>query len=269
MSDNSIIFLYHIPKTGGTSLREALVALLGLDRGFVHLGPWGDRIRHEKNHKPLAQYSQDELDRIRVVSGHYLSVEFEKYFASRVIKRAVLLREPAARILSQYNHAMRNRSKLKEKPVDFREWYENMALDAFDWPSLSGRKLSLADKKFAIASVGDNYISKFILDAMGEKRYLRASEDWIFSRTSELLDSFWHIGCIENLPASIAVLEKELGERLNVGVYNKTGAFSFSKLARHKKMTRQLRDYLQSRNGADCRIYEAWCGRSGQGLQNS
>jgi hypothetical protein len=269
MSGNSVIFLYHIPKTGGTSLREALAARLGLDQGFIHLGPYGDRVRHEKNRKPLAQYTRDELAGIRVVSGHYLSTGFERYFAGREIKRAVLLREPANRILSQYNHAMRNRTKLKEKPVGFREWYEDLALDAFDWPSLSGRKLALSDKKFAIASVGDNYMSKFILDAMGEKHYAGATQDWILSRTKELLEGFWHVGCIENLPASIAALERELGGTLNVGTFNKTGAFSFSKLARHRKMDRRLRDYLVSRNGADYGIYELWCGRNRRDSQNS
>ena len=259
MHDNNLIFLFHIPKTGGTSLRETLVDMFGLNEGFIHLGPYGDRVRHEHGLKPLEQYNARELDRIRVVSGHYLSTAFEKFFPGRDIKRVILLRDPATRVLSQYNHAMRNRSKLGEKPVEFLKWYEDMAVDGFDWPSLYGRKLALADKKFAISSVGHNYMSKFILDAMGDQEYRALPVAELFSRTDEYLKTFWHVGCIERLPASITMFEQLLDRKLDVGVRNKTGSFLFSKLARHMKMNNRLQEYLVEKNSVDCRIYNSWC----------
>ncbi len=45
MDDSRILFLYHIPKTGGTSLRETLSDSLGFNEGFIHMGPYGDRVR--------------------------------------------------------------------------------------------------------------------------------------------------------------------------------------------------------------------------------
>jgi hypothetical protein len=257
--DNSILFLFHIPKTGGTSLREALYTIYGQNEGFIHLGPQGDRFRHEHKLKPLERFSQEELDRIRVLSGHYLSAAHEKLFPGRTIRRAILLREPARRILSQYNHAMRNRAKLQEKPIGFHEWYEEQALREFNWPSLYGRKLTLADKKFAIASVGHNYMAKFILDAMGDRDYPELSEDELVARVNDYLETFWHVGSIENLPASIARLEEFTGCRLNVGEHNKTGRFFFSRLTRHMKMTVELRQHLQEVNRADYSIYNRWC----------
>jgi len=259
MNDNHILFLYHIPKTGGTSLREALSAILGFNTGFVHLGPYGDRARQEKNLPALDQFRPDDLAKIRVISGHYLSYRHERYFPDRTILRAILLREPATRILSQYNHAMRNRAKLGEKPVGFREWYEQLAVPAFDWPRLSGRKLTLTDKKFAIASVGHNYMSKFILDAMGDTAYPELAEDQLVIRVNRVLDTFWHVGSIEQLAPGIAILEQFLGTRLNVGTHNRTGNFFFSKLARHRKMNAELRRYLTDKNRADYRIYTTWC----------
>jgi hypothetical protein len=259
MPDNSILFLFHIPKTGGTSLREALYAIYGKNKGLIHLGPNGDRFRHKHNLKPLERYSQEELDRVRALFGHYLSATHEELFPNRTIRRAILLREPARRILSQYNHAMRNRAKLREKPIGFHEWYEEQALHEFNWSSLYDRKLDLTDHKFAISSVGHNYMSKFILDAMGEKDYPEMSEDELITRVNAHLETFWHVGSIENLPASIARLEEFTGCRIDVGEHNRTGRFFFSRLTRHMKMTGKLKRYLQDANRADYSIYNRWC----------
>ena len=259
MSGQPLIFLFHIPKTGGTSLREALSAAFGLNRGFIHVGPFGDRVRHEQNLKSLDEYSEDELDQVRVISGHYLSTAFEKYFPSRDIRRIVLLREPATRIHSQYNHAIRNRSKLGLKPVDFHEWYENLALAKFDWPGLYGRKLTLEDKKLAIASVGDNYMSKFLLDASGSADYQDFSDSLLLSETNRFLDTFHHVGAIENLHDCIEVLQDLMDVHLDVGTYNKTGRFFFSRLRRHRTMNDALRRYLTERNAVDYAVYKSWC----------
>ena len=261
MQDNSLIFLFHIPKTGGTSLREALSAALGMHDGFIHLGPYGDRVRQEKKLKPLEEYSKDELARIQVLFGHYLSSDFERLFPGRSIKRAILLRDPAERVLSNYNHAMRNRAKLGEKPVDFHTWYEELAKNRFDWPSLYHRKLTLEDKKFTLTSVGHNYMSKFILEAMGEDNYQSMTDEILLSRVTEILNTFWHVGSIENLAPSIEKFENAIGRKLDVGTYNKTGSFSFSRLSRHMKMNDELRNYLVEHNQVDYRIYDNWCKR--------
>jgi hypothetical protein len=259
MQDRTLVFLYHIPKTGGTSLREALSNQLGMHRGFIHLGPFGDRIRAEQNLKPLEQYTREELDRVRVLSGHYLSSRFEQYFPDRDIRRIVLLREPAKRILSQYNHAMRNRARLGLKTIDFHAWYEDEALPQFDWQSLYGRKLTLEDKKIAIASVGHNYMSRFLLDALGIQGHQDMPDEQLLSNINQALDSFWHVGSIEQLPASVGKLEQLLGLTLDVGTHNRSGRFFFSKRARHMKMNHELRQYLMDKNRVDYEIYKSRC----------
>jgi hypothetical protein len=259
MQDRTLVFLYHIPKTGGTSLREALSHELGMHRGFIHLGPYGDRIRAEQKLKPLEEYTREELDGVRVLSGHYLSSRFEQYFPDRDIRRIVLLREPAKRILSQYNHAMRNRARLGLKPIDFHAWYEDEALQAFDWQSLYGHKLTLEEKKIAIASVGHNYMSRFLLNATGSRNYTGLSDEELLTQTNQLLENFWHVGSIERLPESVDRLEQLLGVSLNVGKRNRAGRFFFSKRAQHMKMTQELRQYLVKKNRVDYAIYESCC----------
>ncbi len=259
MQGQPLVFLFHIPKTGGTSLREALSEALGMNRGFIHLGPYGDRTRAEQDLKPLEAYTPGELDRIRVLSGHYLSTRFEKYFPGRDIRRVVLLREPATRILSQYNHAMRNRKRLGLKPIDFHAWYEDEALERFDWPGLYGRKLSLEDKKIAIASVGHNYMSRFLLDAAGRADYPEMPDEELLLQVNQLLETFWHVGSIERLTASVHKLEQLLDTPLDVGTHNKSGRFFFSKRARRIKMSRDLRQYLTEKNQVDYAVYQSRC----------
>ena len=255
MNNSTIIFLFHIPKTGGTSLRQALSEALVLNEGFIHLGPYGDRIAKKKGLKTLEKRSKAELSRIRVITGHYLSSALEQYFPEREIKRAVLLRDPAERLLSQYNHAMRNRSKLGEKPVDFHAWYRDLKKNAFDWPSLYGRDLTLEDKKFAIASVGDNYMSKFLLEAMGVRNHQSLDDDELYTAVTGILNTFWQVGSMEKLPASIEAIETVIGKKLNVGVYNKSGGM----LARHRELDADLTEYIRQHNRVDYRIFNSWC----------
>ena len=256
MKNAAVIFLFHIPKTAGTSLRQALSEALGLNDGFVHLGPYGDKIGRKKHLKPLQERSKAELSRIQVVTGHYLLSAFEKYFPDREIKRAVLLRDPAERLLSQYNHAMRNRGKLGDKPVDFHVWYQNLKKTEFDWQSLHGRELTLEDKRFAIASVGDNYMSKFLLESTGTRDHQSLGDEELYTAVTAVLNTFWHVGSLEKLPASIDALESVIGKKLDVGVHNKSGG----ELARHLEMNASLAEYIRQHNHVDYRIFNSWCG---------
>lgn len=255
MQDNSLIFLFHIPKTGGTSLRQALSDSLGLNRGFIHLGPYGDRILTKEKLQPLEKRSTRELAEIQILSGHYLSTDFEKYFRNSPIRRAVLLRDPAERFMSHYNHAIRNRIKLGEPPVDFFEWYEKMTKPEFGWRSLYGKKLSLEDKRFAITSVGDNYMSKFLLEAFAIHGYQSMDDQTLYKHACDILDTFWHIGSIEKLAVSINILEQAIGKKLDVGMHNKAGA----KLKKHVEMNDALHSYLADRNKVDYQIYSKYC----------
>jgi len=255
MQDNSLIFLFHIPKTGGTSLRQALSDSLGLNKGFIHLGPYGDRILAKEKLQPIEKLGKKDLAIIGVLSGHYLSTDFEKYFKDRRIRRAILLRDPAERFLSHYNHAIRNRAKLGEPPIDFFEWYEKMIKPEFGWRGLYGKKLSLEDKKFAITSVGNNYMSKFLLEAFEIHDYQSMDDKTLYNKACEILDTFWHIGNIEKLSASVNILEQAIGKKLNVGIHNKAG----TKLKKHIEMNYALHRYLVDRNKVDYQIYSKYC----------
>lgn len=256
MPDDEVIFLFHIPKTGGTSLRMALSKTLGMNEGFAHIGPYGDKLNRKNKLKPLEERSRKELGKIQVVFGHYLSSDFEKYFAGRKIKRAIVLRDPSSRILSNYNHAMRNRIHMEQQIIKFHEWYIDQAKTEFGWEHLYGKKLTHRDKQFALASVGHNYMSKFILNATGVRNYQLLTDNALYLQASNILNGFWHVGKSEYMPSLVAVLEEALKVKLDVGSYNTSGG----KLPVYIQMTNELRDYLKKNNAVDYRIYETYCG---------
>ena len=97
----SLYFLYHVPKTGGQTVRDHLVSHLERDVEFLHLGRWDRPARLEMD--DVASRSPDAKDRLRVLSGHPLTREYASLFPDRRVREVIFFREPAARLVSLYN----------------------------------------------------------------------------------------------------------------------------------------------------------------------
>ena len=102
--------LLHTPKTGGSTI--VLHVARCLESGEVlRADSWfhGGRLPAHI----LLSLSQEEKDRLRVVSGHFLPLQnIPNIFAGRPIKIMTFFREPADRIISMYNF-FRKRYELK------------------------------------------------------------------------------------------------------------------------------------------------------------
>lgn len=96
-----LYFLYHVPKTGGQSIRDHLDRHLERDRDFLHLGKW-DRTR-PLDFDDVKAMSDPDRARLRTIGGHPLTRAFREFFPDRAIREVIFLREPASRLVSLHN----------------------------------------------------------------------------------------------------------------------------------------------------------------------
>lgn len=103
MSDLEIVL--HIPKCAGSTIEVHLDTHLGR-RAF-----WSAKKRSRS--LPLAPFGRKYKavlpappEEIRAISGHYIGRSVEAHFPGRRLRRAVLMREPRALVLSWYNFRM-------------------------------------------------------------------------------------------------------------------------------------------------------------------
>lgn len=116
---NKIIFHFHIPKTGGSSLRTHFRQHLG-KAGFVFM-PSKEAVR-----KDLFNYPMEELSHAKILTGHDLHWAHRELFKDREILPLIVLREPAARMISHYNFQMGEYTQNGRPVVKFDDWYKTV-----------------------------------------------------------------------------------------------------------------------------------------------
>lgn len=118
-----VYLLAHLPKTGGTTINVHLAQHLEWDEEFVHLGGWGDHRRRAEGRTPIEARSPEDLQRVRVVSGHDVDGRTQGLFPDAEARYVTIVREPAARLVSTYNYRM---SAPDARIVSFDEWYADL-----------------------------------------------------------------------------------------------------------------------------------------------
>lgn len=118
MTADPVFIVLHVPKCAGSTIERHL---------WRQLGPgafWSPAKR--SRHLPIELMGR-KYDRrlpgpaaaIRAVSGHFVGRSVETVFAGRPIHRSVLLREPAALMLSWYNFRMGRYGRQGVRPYGF------------------------------------------------------------------------------------------------------------------------------------------------------
>jgi len=115
---------WHVPKTGGQTIRTGLSDHLEIDQSLIHLGVWAAQMGYAiTSNAAIASLDPKARDRIKMVTGHKVNQETARLFGNREIRNLVILRNPSARIVSLFNF---RRSLLETQglaPVDFDDWY--------------------------------------------------------------------------------------------------------------------------------------------------
>lgn len=105
----------HIPKTGGTSIvthieknipESERLRLYSMD--VLPESPPHNRFLPEKIkpyiHKYMNNLDNDRLEKLRIIYGHRVSKDLEKYFLNKNFKYIGFFRDPATWVVSIYNH---------------------------------------------------------------------------------------------------------------------------------------------------------------------
>lgn len=212
--------LYHVPKTGGQTIRDHLTKYWRRGIDFDHLGRW-DRAA-PLSIDDIERLAPTERDELRLLSGHPVNRELTKLFPGRTVRELVMIRDPARRTISHYNFSMTMRTRRGEPVVSFEEFVENLGVD---------------------------FMTRFLARRVGHQQRIRALDAVLYE-----LSQFWLVVRTEQLDTFLPMLLDDLGlppvvpERTNV-----TG----STIDRYIDPEPQLLAELRERNPCDMMLYRA------------
>jgi len=105
-----LCILIHVPKCAGTTARTHLETHLG-ETGFWRPERRARALPSELMGRKYDARLPGPVDAVRAISGHQIGQSIERLFPGRAIWRGVVLREPAALLLSWYNYRMMRYAK--------------------------------------------------------------------------------------------------------------------------------------------------------------
>ncbi|MDW3220454.1 MAG: hypothetical protein R8F63_17735 [Acidimicrobiales bacterium] len=215
-----IWFVYHVPKTGGQSIRDHLASELTHEVDYLHLGKW-DR-PEPLTIDDLAAMSDAERAELRAISGHPVERPMAQFFPGRPLREVVILREPAARLVSLYNFNMTMWAQRGKAVIGFEEFLDTLP---------------------------PNQMTAKLTGCFGFERLRFRLDDLLYE-----LSQLWLVGRTENLDALLPLLfagmevSTELAGRSNV-----TGVHIEKRL----ELTPDLAADLRARNPTDVKLYAA------------
>lgn len=160
---NHIIAFSHIPKTGGLTLES----ILRRNFGMSHVTVFYRRVSKQAIYR-ASDFRRDLRihPRIRSLSGHALKAHSDLDEVGIPIKWYTLIRDPAKRFLSLYQHQYsRGRDQYR---IPFQEWMETFVRTNQMVRWIAGEEdleaaKQLIDEKFAFVGVMEKYDASLVL----------------------------------------------------------------------------------------------------------
>ena len=233
-----IIFL-HVPKTGGTTLRDIFNRQYKNDEIILT-----KRLIESEN--IIKGLNDEEKNRILMVQGH-MKFELHRYFNNK-FKYFTMMREPVKRVLSQYTYLL----SLKDNPhnlstdsgeMTIREYY-----DSGDTPQLTNGQTQL--------------ISGILIDKDSGK----VSSGTILEKAKQNLEKhFLLVGITERFNETLLLLKRELGW--------KTPYYSRANVTKKKSGRGNIREddieFVKEKNHLDIQLYDFAAGLFNEKLNDT
>lgn len=226
-------FIYHVPKCAGRTIDRHLAHTLA-PNAYHRLRKRRGLGRFVTGYDPSALPDPDST---LVVSGHYLGISLDPLFRRRLIKRCLLLRDPASHFVSYYNYRMTR--------------YISEGLQPYS-------------VEVAYGAMRRNFLTHYILNNFLELSWLeiaQLSDQDKYDLVNAFLSTFWFVGDYTLCNTFLAGLGDRLGISPHARPCNK-----LEDLSRGAGWTPLTLDLLpqpvvakiRAENRIDQRLWETW-----------
>lgn len=226
-------FVYHIPKCAGRTIDRHLA--LSLPQSAYH------RMKKRRGlGRFVTRYDCSDLPdprRVQVVSGHFLGISVDRLFERRLIRRSLLLRDPASHFVSYYNYRMTRYLSEGMQPYGV---------------------------EVAYGAMQRNFITHYILKNFLELTWTQIaslSDQDKYELVNAFLSTFWFVGDYQLCDDFLGALSDRLGISANARPHNQ-----LIELARGAGWTPLTLDLvpddvvaaIQAENLIDQKLWETW-----------
>jgi hypothetical protein len=222
-----VFIFFHVPKTGGQTLRDFFIKHLVFHEEFIHLGPYGRGKEAALGLKPFARRPLGQRQRARVILGHHVTKDTHELVPGKTPRHVVFLREPAATVVSHYNFQMHLRRGRGQGVPSFDEWYR---------------------------SARPNMMTRSIYHGFLRHLYPRRVTPRELRKANAVLETFHFVGCTEHMSRDVPILLRRMGITGRPDPANVSGVHFQSVLS----LDPELRRDLNARNAIDLELYELW-----------
>lgn len=160
-----VYLMHHIPRTGGSTIRDHLREHLTLNETFIHLGSYGRKWNARMGTPEFHLRAESDRRRARIVTGHQVTRETAALLPWARPRFLTWLRDPADRIVSLYNQNLQKfENRGEPHDIGFEDWYEGGGKYRTMMASLIGGFLNLPSHRLSPRAqfhVADRLLSEF------------------------------------------------------------------------------------------------------------
>lgn len=243
MKSNNAIFFFHLPKTGGDTLRGFMESTIGKDL-ICPDNTWTTALR--KGSKCCSNY--------QVINGHFYG-PLEEFFGKPHFCFS-LLRDPIARAISHYAHVMRDQSHYLHQHAQSLGSFEAFMKDPVTSMTITNFQSRMLASQVSIETLLKNLGDEN--DPWALERFLETKDSGLnghelFTVAKSRLETFELVGVTERLPEFIALLCYRLSWKYPENITDRNVGMSQFNCLNMPAMTRTK---LEQMNETDIELYD-------------